>query len=55
MPKYSAVVSFTVAEIEAELPYKAHLQLHKLIDQLVVPKTDLVWDDVTWELQEESE
>lgn len=49
---YRAELTILVDGIEADTPEEADDQIHALIDQLGVVKTDLDWQEVDWELEE---
>lgn len=50
--KYQATVGFVVTDIEAQDIAGVEEVLNKLIDQLSAVKTDVVWDDVDWLINE---
>lgn len=54
MKKYSAQVSFSVYEFEADSTKDAMEKVSELIDQLVKVDTELTWDDVDYIVQEEN-
>lgn len=53
--KYTAIVGFRVMPFDAENVEQVEVILNKLIDQLTTVETDVVWDDVDWIIQEDTE